>query len=171
MLEVVELEPQERASASSTQLLEEFTIARLRKARPRSRSRAASAAAARSRRALAGTVRPSSCSTSRSPASTRSRSAKSEALVRHLTDRGIGVLITDHNVRETLGLVDRAYIILLRPRADRRLAGRDHRRTRCAPRLSGRGFPALTVSCPIRVAILQLSCAVSACARHCAAVH
>jgi lipopolysaccharide export system ATP-binding protein len=32
-------------------------------------------------------------------------------LVRHLTARGIGVLITDHNVRETLGLVDRAYII------------------------------------------------------------
>jgi lipopolysaccharide export system ATP-binding protein len=33
------------------------------------------------------------------------------ALVRHLTARQIGVLITDHNVRETLGLIDRAYII------------------------------------------------------------
>jgi lipopolysaccharide export system ATP-binding protein len=33
------------------------------------------------------------------------------ALVRHLTQRGIGVLITDHNVRETLDLVTRAYII------------------------------------------------------------
>jgi lipopolysaccharide export system ATP-binding protein len=32
-------------------------------------------------------------------------------LVRHLKERGIGVLITDHNVRETLGLIDRAYII------------------------------------------------------------
>lgn len=32
-------------------------------------------------------------------------------LVRHLTTRGIGVLITDHNVRETLGLIDRATII------------------------------------------------------------
>ena len=32
-------------------------------------------------------------------------------LVRHLTNRGIGVLITDHNVRETLDLIDRAYII------------------------------------------------------------
>ncbi|AQX19050.1 MULTISPECIES: LPS export ABC transporter ATP-binding protein [Bartonella] len=32
-------------------------------------------------------------------------------LVRHLTQRGIGVLVTDHNVRETLELVDRAYII------------------------------------------------------------
>jgi len=34
-----------------------------------------------------------------------------QSLVRHLTDLGIGVLITDHNVRETLGLIDRAYII------------------------------------------------------------
>ena len=33
------------------------------------------------------------------------------SLVRHLKDRGIGVLITDHNVRETLELVDRAYIL------------------------------------------------------------
>ena len=32
-------------------------------------------------------------------------------LVSHLTNRGIGVLITDHNVRETLGLTDRAYIV------------------------------------------------------------
>lgn len=32
-------------------------------------------------------------------------------LVHHLTERGIGVLITDHNVRETLELIDRAYII------------------------------------------------------------
>jgi lipopolysaccharide export system ATP-binding protein len=34
-----------------------------------------------------------------------------QELVRRLTQRGIGVLITDHNVRETLGLIDRAYII------------------------------------------------------------
>ena len=32
-------------------------------------------------------------------------------LVKHLKDRGIGVLITDHNVRETLDVIDRAYII------------------------------------------------------------
>ncbi|MGH6980621.1 MAG: LPS export ABC transporter ATP-binding protein, partial [Stellaceae bacterium] len=32
-------------------------------------------------------------------------------LVAHLKDRGIGVVITDHNVRETLGIVDRAYIL------------------------------------------------------------
>jgi lipopolysaccharide export system ATP-binding protein len=34
-----------------------------------------------------------------------------KGLVRHLTERGIGVLITDHAVRETLSLVDRAYLI------------------------------------------------------------
>ncbi len=33
------------------------------------------------------------------------------SLVKHLKDRGIGVLITDHNVRETLDVIDRAYII------------------------------------------------------------
>jgi lipopolysaccharide export system ATP-binding protein len=32
-------------------------------------------------------------------------------LVHHLKDRGIGVLITDHNVREALDIIDRAYII------------------------------------------------------------
>ena len=32
-------------------------------------------------------------------------------LVRHLKDRGIGVLITDHNVRDALDIIDRAYII------------------------------------------------------------
>ncbi len=32
-------------------------------------------------------------------------------LVAHLKDRGIGVLITDHNVRETMDVIDRAYII------------------------------------------------------------
>lgn len=33
------------------------------------------------------------------------------ALISHLKTRGIGVLITDHNVRDTLGIVDRAYIL------------------------------------------------------------
>jgi lipopolysaccharide export system ATP-binding protein len=32
-------------------------------------------------------------------------------LVRHLKDRGLGVLVTDHNVREALEIIDRAYII------------------------------------------------------------
>ena len=32
-------------------------------------------------------------------------------LIRQLSDRGIGVLVTDHNVRETLGICDRGYIV------------------------------------------------------------
>jgi lipopolysaccharide export system ATP-binding protein len=32
-------------------------------------------------------------------------------LVVHLKDRGIGVLITDHNVRDALDIIDRAYIL------------------------------------------------------------
>jgi lipopolysaccharide export system ATP-binding protein len=32
-------------------------------------------------------------------------------MVSHLKDRGLGVLITDHNVRETLDIIDRAYIL------------------------------------------------------------
>ncbi|GAA4126664.1 LPS export ABC transporter ATP-binding protein [Aminobacter aganoensis] len=56
-----------------------------------------------------------------------------QQLVRHLTKRGIGVLITDHNVRETLGLIDRAYIIhagevLTHGRADEVVANPDVRR-------------------------------------------
>jgi lipopolysaccharide export system ATP-binding protein len=34
-----------------------------------------------------------------------------QRIVRHLAERGIGVLITDHNVRETLGICSRAYIV------------------------------------------------------------
>jgi lipopolysaccharide export system ATP-binding protein len=34
-----------------------------------------------------------------------------QKIIRFLKDRGIGILITDHNVRETLGICDRAYII------------------------------------------------------------
>ena len=44
-------------------------------------------------------------------ASTRSRCSTSSSIIRFLKERGIGVLITDHNVRETLGICDRAYII------------------------------------------------------------
>jgi len=56
-----------------------------------------------------------------------------QALVRHLTYRGIGVLITDHNVRETLGLTDRAYIfysgeVLMEGRADEIVNNPDVRR-------------------------------------------
>ncbi len=34
-----------------------------------------------------------------------------QAIIKHLTEKGIGVLITDHNVRETLGICGRAYIM------------------------------------------------------------
>jgi len=34
-----------------------------------------------------------------------------QRIIKHLSDRGIGVLITDHNVRETLGICSRAYIL------------------------------------------------------------
>src|SRR5207342_3972438 len=34
-----------------------------------------------------------------------------QGIVTQLKNRGIGVLITDHNVRETLGICDRAYIV------------------------------------------------------------
>ncbi|TGR92577.1 LPS export ABC transporter ATP-binding protein, partial [bacterium M00.F.Ca.ET.191.01.1.1] len=56
-----------------------------------------------------------------------------QRIVTHLKQRGIGVLITDHNVRETLGLIDRAYIIhagqvLTHGRADEIVANADVRR-------------------------------------------
>ncbi len=34
-----------------------------------------------------------------------------QRIINHLSDRGIGVLVTDHNVRETLRICDRAYIV------------------------------------------------------------
>ena len=54
-------------------------------------------------------------------------------LVGHLKDRGIGVLITDHNVRETLEIIDRAYImhdgkLLMEGRPDEVVAHEDVRR-------------------------------------------
>ena len=35
-----------------------------------------------------------------------------QGIIRKLKEKGIGVLITDHNVRETLGICDRAYILV-----------------------------------------------------------
>jgi lipopolysaccharide export system ATP-binding protein len=56
-----------------------------------------------------------------------------QQLVRHLTERGIGVLITDHNVRETLSLSDRAYIfydgqVLTQGKPEEIIANEDVRR-------------------------------------------
>ena len=79
-------------------------------ARRPTRCRAASGGGPRSR-GRSSSRRSSSCSTSRSPASIRSRSPTSRRSSFTCRDRGIGVLITDHNVRETLRITDRAYIV------------------------------------------------------------
>ena len=62
-------------------------------------------------------------------------------LVSHLKDRAIGVLITDHNVRETLGIIDRAYIMhdgqmLMEGRPDEVVAHKDVRRFYLGERFS-----------------------------------
>ena len=56
-----------------------------------------------------------------------------QRIITHLKNRGIGVLITDHNVRETLGICDRAYIlnegsVLAQGAPDALLANSDVRR-------------------------------------------
>ena len=91
------------------QLLEEFSIARLRKA-PSIALSGGERRRCEIARALAG--KPSFILLDEPFAGIDPIAVGDiQALVRQLTDRGIGVLITDHNVRETLGLVDRAYII------------------------------------------------------------
>ena len=62
-------------------------------------------------------------------------------LVAHLKDRGIGVLITDHNVRETLEIIDRAYImhdgqVLMEGRPDEVVAHEGVRRVYLGERFS-----------------------------------
>ena len=62
-------------------------------------------------------------------------------LVSHLKDRGIGVLITDHNVRETLDIVDRAYIlhngnVLMEGSPDEIVANQEVRRVYLGDRFS-----------------------------------
>ncbi|MFO1150026.1 MAG: LPS export ABC transporter ATP-binding protein [Alsobacter sp.] len=108
VLEVVESN-KERREEQLDSLLEEFDIKRLRK----SPSIALSGGERRRceiARALAG--RPSFMLLDEPFAGIDPIAVGDiQALVRHLTSRGIGVLITDHNVRETLGLIDRAYII------------------------------------------------------------
>jgi lipopolysaccharide export system ATP-binding protein len=108
VLEITEAEPQTRR-ARLEELLAEFSIAHLRRAAAvslsggeRRRVEIARCLAARPRYLLldepfAG-VDPISVEDIRH-------------LVKDLCRRGIGVLITDHNVRETLAIVDRAYIL------------------------------------------------------------
>ncbi len=108
VLEVVEKDKRKRAQELDA-LLEEFHIAHLRKAPALSLS-----GGERRRleiaRALAS--RPNFMLLDEPFAGVDPIAVSDiQQLVRHLTSRGIGVLITDHNVRETLGLIDRAYII------------------------------------------------------------
>ena len=86
------------------------SISRAFARRRRSPCPAANGGAAKSRGRSRANL-PSCCSTNRSRASIPIAVGDIQDLVRHLKSRGIGVLITDHNVRETLGLIDRAYII------------------------------------------------------------
>ena len=108
VLEVAEAAP-ERRSAKLEELLAEFSITHLRRTPAlalsggeRRRVEIARALASAPKfilldEPLAG-IDPIAVSDIRS-------------LVSHLKDRGLGVLITDHNVRETLEIVDRAYIL------------------------------------------------------------
>ncbi|HMN37543.1 MAG TPA: LPS export ABC transporter ATP-binding protein [Hyphomicrobium sp.] len=108
VLELVEPDKKKRKEQLDS-LLEEFTITRLRK----SPSMALSGGERRRceiARALAS--RPSFMLLDEPFAGIDPIAVGDiQQLVRHLTERGIGVLITDHNVRETLSLIDRAYII------------------------------------------------------------
>ncbi len=120
VLEVVERDAKRRARDLDA-LLEEFNIARLRK------SPAIALSGGERRRveiARALATRPNYMLLDEPFAGIDPIAVGDiQSLVRHLTNRGIGVLITDHNVRETLGLTDRAYIIysgevLMEGRAD-----------------------------------------------------
>jgi lipopolysaccharide export system ATP-binding protein len=68
-----------------------------------------------------------------------------QRIIGHLRDRGIGVLITDHNVRETLGICGRAFIL----NAGEVIAsgtGRDPRQPPGARGLPRRAFPPVSVA-------------------------
>jgi len=108
VLEVVE-PSRRRREADLNALLEEFNIARLRKT-PTIALSGGERRRVEIARALA--TRPSYMLLDEPFAGIDPIAVGDiQNLVRHLTNRGIGVLITDHNVRETLGLTDRAYII------------------------------------------------------------
>ena len=130
VLEVVEPDKKKRARDLDA-LLEEFNIARLRK------SPAIALSGGERRRceiARALATRPNYMLLDEPFAGIDPIAVGDiQSLVRHLTNRGIGVLITDHNVRETLGLTDRAYIIysgevLMEGRADEIVNNPDVRR-------------------------------------------
>jgi len=130
VLEVVEPDKKRRARDLDS-LLEEFNIARLRKT-PAIALSGGERRRCEIARALA--TRPSYMLLDEPFAGIDPIAVGDiQSLVRHLTNRGIGVLITDHNVRETLGLTDRAYIIysgevLMEGRADEIVNNPDVRR-------------------------------------------
>ena len=108
VLEVSEPDPQTRQSMLD-ELLAEFSITHLRSS-PAIALSGGERRRAEIARALAG--RPSFILLDEPLAGIDPIAiAEVRDLVKHLKDRGIGVLITDHNVRETLDVIDRAYII------------------------------------------------------------
>src|SRR3984957_16154123 len=108
VLEVTEPDRKAREAALDS-LLEEFNIARLRKA-PSIALSGGERRRCEIARALAG--KPSFILLDEPFAGIDPIAVGDiQDLVRHLKGRGIGVLITAHNGRETLGLIDRAYII------------------------------------------------------------
>ena len=108
VLEMVEPDKRERQKQLDA-LLEEFRIERLRKS-PAMRLSGGERRRVEIARALA--TRPSFMLLDEPFAGIDPIAVNDiRALVRHLTERGIGVLVTDHNVRETLELVSHAYII------------------------------------------------------------
>jgi lipopolysaccharide export system ATP-binding protein len=108
VLEVVEPDRRKREEQLDS-LLEEFNIARLRKS-PAIALSGGERRRCEIARALAG--RPKFMLLDEPFAGIDPIAVGDiQNLVEHLKDRGIGVLITDHNVRETLALTDRAYII------------------------------------------------------------
>ena len=115
-------------------LLEKFGIAPRGRTTSRSRYPAVKNAASPSP-APSSPSPSSSCSTSPSAASIPSPSSEIQEIIRMLRSAGLAILITDHNVRETLAIVDRAYLIFEGQVQAPRHAGIPRQRSRRPPAL------------------------------------